>query len=276
MDISYIILNYNTWKDTIKEIEILKQLLNVNFKDIIVVDNCSPNDSYKKLKEYALKTGITLLYSETNKGYAAGNNIGLRYSYKYGYKYAWILNNDILIEDKDILKKMISVFKKDKKVAVVNPDIYTPNGHLCNRNSIRGNIWDSTVGILQFVKKSRKIIDLGGYGYVYRPQGCCMIVDLEKMNDVEYMDENTFLYVEEPILAEKLLQKDYYCACVTNTSVIHNHSFTVKSNLQKRKIQKIKKESNSYYLKTYRGYGRVSIAICNFFMILRHELTERH
>lgn len=276
MDVSYVILNYNTWEDTIKEIEILKELIDVNFKDIIVVDNCSPNNSYEKLKEYSLKTGITLLYSEANKGYAAGNNIGLRYSYNNGYKYAWILNNDILIEDKDIVKKILSVFEKDEKVAVVNPDIYTPNGHLCNRNSIRGNVWDSTLGILQFVKKSRIIKDLGGYGYIYRPQGCCMMVDLKKMNDVDYMDEHTFLYVEEPILAERLLAKGYKCACITNTSVIHNHSTTVKSNIQKKKVQKIKKESNTYYMKTYRGYGKISIALCNFFMILRHELTEKH
>ena len=50
----------------------------------------------------------------------------MRYAYKAGYKYAWILNNDILINDKEIVTKLTDVFKKDSSVAVVNPDIYAP------------------------------------------------------------------------------------------------------------------------------------------------------
>lgn len=61
----------------------------------------------------------------------------MRYAYKAGYKYAWILNNDILINDKEIVTKLTDIFKKDSSVAVVNPDIYAPDGHMYNRDSIR-------------------------------------------------------------------------------------------------------------------------------------------
>lgn len=73
--------------------------------------------------------------SNTNAGYAAGNNIGMRYAYNKGYKYAWILNNDIIIDDVQIITKIIDVFEKDSSVAVVNPDIYAPDGHMFNRDA---------------------------------------------------------------------------------------------------------------------------------------------
>lgn len=84
-----------------------------------------PNNSEKELRKNAHK-GYIFIESGTNKGYAAGNNIGLKYAYEHGYDYAWILNNDILIDDNLLLKKMIEVFEKDDFIAVVNPDIYSP------------------------------------------------------------------------------------------------------------------------------------------------------
>lgn len=47
----------------------------------------------------------TIVKSDENCGYAAGNNIGLRYAYDNQYKYAWILNNDIIIEDSNLIEK---------------------------------------------------------------------------------------------------------------------------------------------------------------------------
>lgn len=270
--IAVIILNYMTWEETLKEVGIIKSLNNSSALDIIVVDNASPNDSYERLASCS-ENNFILLKSESNNGYASGNNIGLRYSYAKEYKYAWILNNDILIEDKDILAKLIGVFK-DSSVAVVNPDILAPDGHLFNRDSQRPDFYDFTFGMNSYRKKGRKVEDLGGYGYVYRPQGCCMVVDLEKLNSVDYMDEHTFLYSEEMILAERLLKKSYRCACCLDASAVHNHSTTVKSSIKKRKIKKIQLKSFDYYLKEYRKYNGFKRLICRIFYSLKLSLLK--
>ena len=137
------------------------------------------------------------------------------------------------------------------------------------RDSIRPDFFDLTFGMLNYKKKGRKIEDRGGYSYIYRPQGCCMMVDLNKMNEIDYMDEHTFLYVEEPILAERLMQKNYKCACCIATSIIHNHSTTVKSVFAKNKIRKMNNESFKYYLKQYRKFNIVKTNICLFFNYLK-------
>ena len=268
-DVAIIILNYKSWKETIQEADLCNKLLKVDYQDVIIVDNDSPNDSYEMLNKENIKRKYVLIKSEENKGYASGNNIGMRYAFNEGYKYALILNNDIIIEDQNLIKKLITTFRKDSSLAVVNPDIYDPNGYLFNRDAQKPDFFDYTFGLLKYKKKGRKIENKDEYGYVYRPQGCCMMVDLEKMNEINYMDEHTFLYVEEPILAERLLAKNYKCACCLNASIIHNHSKTVKSVFAKRTIIKMNNKSFSYYLRKYRHFKSLQIRICCLFNYIK-------
>lgn len=273
-NIAVIILNYNTWNDSINEADMVHDLCNVEYRDIIIVDNASPNESAMQLKKNSYR-GYTFIKSLENKGYAAGNNIGLKYAYEQGYRYAWILNNDIIIRDKDIISKLIHVFNRDKTVAVVNPDVYSPDGHMFNRDAKRPTLFDYTLGMVGYKKRGRMVKDLGGFAYVYRPQGCCMMVDLFKMFEIGYMDEHTFLYVEEPILAERLMKKNYKCACCLTTKIIHNHSTTVKSSLAKKQIRQLQNESFKYYLKKYRSYNSVAIKICLLFNTIKLWLLDK-
>ena len=84
-------------------------------------------------------------------------------------------------------------------------------------------------------------------------------------DEVNYMDEHTFLYVEEPILAERLLKHNYHCACCLNAKIVHNHSTTVKSVLAKSKIRNINNDSFKYYLKEYRNFNIIQIKLCCLF-----------
>lgn len=271
-DVAVVILNYMSWQDTLAEIELCHERLHICYSDMIVVDNASPNESAEELMK-AAKERFVFLKSEENRGYAAGNNIGLRYAYAKGYKYAWILNNDIYFEDECLLDKILHVFKEDGDVAVVNPDIYAPDGYLYNRDAIRPDFFDYTIGMWSYRKKGRNVQDMGGYGYVYRPQGCCMIVDLKKLQQIDFLDEHTFLYVEEPILAERLRVKDYKCACCLLTSVVHNHSKTVKKCFASKEVSRMNTQSFSYYLKTYRGYGKWKTLVCGAFNYVKQLVT---
>lgn len=267
-NIAVIILNYNTWIDTLKEVEMVHDRLQVSYHDIIVIDNHSENESYERLLTASEGT-FCFIQAKENRGYAWGNNIGLRYAYQKNYQYAWILNNDILWEDESILKKLLLPFQNDTLVAVVSPDIYAPDGHMFNRDAVRPSFYDLTFGMLRYRRKGRMLTDRGGYGYVYRPQGCCMMVDLKALHDVDYMDENTFLYSEEFILAERLLKRGYKCACCTSARIVHNHSITVKSAFHKRRIREIQEESYSYYLNKYREFSRIQKMLCRLFYRLK-------
>ena len=269
-EVAVVILNYKSWRDTLNEIDMCHKEIGIDYENIIIVDNASPNESKEELEKNS-QLGYRFIYSTENNGYASGNNIGLKYAFNNGYKYALILNNDILFNDKEFLKKLLEVVDKDNKLAVVNPDVYSPSGYLFNRDAKRPNLFDYTVGMYLYKKRGRKIQDIDKYGYVYRPQGCCMLVDLNKLNQVDYLDDSTFLYYEEVILAERLLNKGFRCACCTDTSIIHNHSTTVKSSFELNEIIKIKNKSFSYYLKEYRHYSNLKIKMCCAFNFLKEK-----
>lgn len=267
--IAVIILNYMTWQETLKEVDAVCTVLADRPYEIIVVDNCSPNESAEKLSQAAAGS-FTFLNADRNGGYAAGNNIGLRYALEKGHTYGWILNNDIEFTDPQVLEKMLGVFTKDELIAAVTPDVYSPDGYLFNRDAIKPNLWDFTFGMIAYKKRGRAEKEAQkGWLYIYRPQGCCMLLDIRKASEADFMDEYTFLYCEEFILAERLQQKGYRCVCCSDTKIIHNHSYTVRKALSKLSYIKSNLHSFSYYLKEYRHFNLPARVLCELFYGLK-------
>ena len=269
-ELAVIILNYKTWSDTIKEIEHIHNLFNIDYDNFVVIDNDSPNESYEKLNSYKINKNIVLIKSDVNAGYARGNNIGLKYAYKQGYKYALIVNNDVEFTDKETLKTLVNCLEHDRKLAAINPDVCSQTGKIYNRDAIRPSFFDMTICMISYIKKGRCLEMINNnYAYVYRPQGCCMLVRLEYLNNVEYFDEATFLYNEEIILAERLLQNEYQCGCVPNCRIIHKTSSTIKNVFNKEKILKYYLFGFKYYLKEYRGFGTIKTYFALFFYFIK-------
>lgn len=277
--VAIVILNYNSWQLTIDFIE--NEISKIELAErtqIIVVDNCSPNESVEKLKKWNENhQKIILIENKKNTGYAAGNNVGLQWAGKNNYEYAWVTNTDILFDDPQTLKKMISVLEKDSTIGVVSPKVFTPSGMETNRNLFRPSVWDLSLGKIQYRKKGRTLPEsLKGvddtYCYNYRPQGCCMLLNLEAAKKVNYMDEHTFLYMEEPILAERMLNNGYKGACCLEVNVIHNHSTTVTSVAKRKQIYKWQHESEMYYYKKYRNFSSLSCGLCAFFTAIHYYI----
>jgi GT2 family glycosyltransferase len=92
-----------------------------------------------------------------------------------------------------------------------------------------------------------------------------MLLDTEALHEVDYMDERTFLYGEEDILAERLLKKGYTAYYDPQVSVKHNESSSMKEvpkDKQKRIIE-ARRKSRELYLTDYRHFNKGQIAIVN-------------
>lgn len=267
--IAVIILNYMTWQETLNEVAAVRAVLADKPYEIIVVDNCSPNESAEKLAQ-AADGNFTFLKANRNGGYAAGNNIGLRYALEKGHTYSWVLNNDIEFPQPEVLENLLGVFAQDPAIAVVSPDVYSPDGYLFNRDAVKPTAWDMTFGMFTYKKKGRAESEAQkGWLYTYRPQGCCMLLDTAKCAQADFMDEYTFLYCEEVIFSERLAQKKLRCACCSSAKIIHNHSYTVRKVLSKMKYIKANLRSFDYYLKTYRRFCLPVRWLCDCFYGLK-------
>lgn len=249
-----VILNYGTYEMTISLINELQADLEYENYNIMVVDNCSPNESAEVLEGKSKEMNFIFYANKTNAGYAAGNNIGIRYGIEHGYDYSWILNNDVELREKDVLKHMIEIAEKDDHIGCIGPMIYTLDGTICAPYYRRPTFWNLTGGISAEKKHRQQFINKSGE--VYRVYGCCMLLKNKAMAAVDCMDERTFLYGEEDILAERMLSKGFVSYYDAEVSVTHKESSSMKQMSKNRKKLQIRETSRSMelYLKDYRGF----------------------
>lgn len=93
----------------------LNSLEEQSFKDfeIIIVDDCSTDDSLTILKNYP---EIRLILNEKNSGFAVSVNNGIRAARG---RYVLLLNNDVVVED-DFVEKLHQAIDKDERIFSVS------------------------------------------------------------------------------------------------------------------------------------------------------------
>ena len=72
----------------------LESLRRVEYEraDVLIVDNASTDGTPEAVRTRFPE--VTVVEAGANLGFAAGNNVGLRYALDHGYDYALLLNND--------------------------------------------------------------------------------------------------------------------------------------------------------------------------------------
>lgn len=258
-----VILNYGTYDLTIEVIKQLYENLEYDNYRVMVVDNCSPNESADVLKKKSKELNYIFFANSVNSGYATGNNIGIRYAIDNDFQYTWILNNDVELREKNVLKELVCILQMHEEIGCIGPKIYNADGTICAPYCRRPSVWNMTLGVFEDKRYREKRQDVDGK--VYRVYGCCMLLRNKAMEEIDCMDERTFLYGEEVILSERLLKRKYITYYDPTVSVTHLGSVSMKKasgNNRKRQIQEQEK-SRKLYLKEYRHFSTISICFCN-------------
>lgn len=113
--VSIITVNYNGWQDTCALIDSFKAHETSPY-EFVVVDNASRGKDLEHISSF--HPGIKLICSQTNLGFAGGNNLG--YAHSEG-DYIFFLNNDMLIEE-PILEKLVARLHNDS-IGGVSPTV---------------------------------------------------------------------------------------------------------------------------------------------------------
>jgi len=122
MDISIIIINYNTYELTCKCLESLYQYNDGFSYEIILVDNASIECDANLFKEKFPE--INLIISERNLGFAGGNNLGIQQA---NGNFILLLNSDTELIENSILMCLNKV-NGDKKIGVLSTKLIFPDG----------------------------------------------------------------------------------------------------------------------------------------------------
>lgn len=248
-----IIVNYNDSDTTIK---LLNNVKNYKCIDkIIVVDNKSTDNSFNKLNNLSIKK-LLVLDSGCNKGYSYALNIGSKYAIElYRECNLIISNSDIIIDSEyDILDLINTISEKN---VIVAPNIVEDNS--LSRGwrlpTAHDDIMQNIIGYGEkyFNKKLRYSDDYYSKKLtkVDTVSGCFFIISSKHLQDINYFDENVFLYYEENIFGYKTKKLNKNIVINNDVDVVHDHAKTIDKNLKRINKYKILKKSQYYFEKNY-------------------------
>jgi len=184
-----VILNWNLKDDTA---ECVESVLDLDYPklSIVLVDNGSTDGSPQYLSSRFPQ--IRVVANRENKGFTAGNNVGIQYALGHGADYVFILNNDTIV-DRESLRELVSVAESDPRIGIVGP--------LILYHEAKDKIWE--LGARQYrylpipLSIGRGQSDQGQFGswvpldYV---TGCAMLVRSEVLRTVGLFQSSGSLY----------------------------------------------------------------------------------
>lgn len=282
IDISIIVLNYCSFNATQ---DLVFQLVDIgdNIR-IIIVDNSSPDNSYNLLiDKFGSYSNIDIIQNQHNTGYAAGNNVGIRYALEtLNSPYIAIMNPDVEITER-FLRNMIKYLEADRNIAAITGVMLDPHRSL-NVATIAWKI-PSTFdyvflcsGLLKLIYNPIRYekfsnpspLNLGIY-YVDTLPGSCFVVRSTVLKEIGLLDEGTFLYCEEQILAKKIKNLGLTNAISIKDSFVHNH--TPEQDLTRRNLKRSLQHyywlsvSRLYYITNYSNLGKISFILLPLIML---------
>ncbi|MEZ7945205.1 MAG: glycosyltransferase family 2 protein [Flavobacteriaceae bacterium] len=266
MDVSIIIVNYNT-KDLILNClqSIFDFTLGINF-EVIVVDNASQDGSCNSIQDKFPQ--VNLISSKENLGFGRANNLGAK---EASGTFLFLLNSDTLLFENSI--KILKDFlenSNEQNIGIVgcklvdsnkNPDI-----SYGNFPTIYQEIFE--YGLSKIFKKyfknklSPAVIDGGSLikkvDYV---MGADMFMKKEVFEAVGGFDEDFFLYYEETEICFRLNSLGYKIIWNPNTSIIHyiGASGKKQDGINYWILEQLQKSKILYYKKCH-GNAAASIA----------------
>lgn len=220
MDVSIIIVNYNTSKlldDCISSL--IENITEVLF-EIIVVDNASIDDSVALMKRKY--PSINLIESKINLGFGKANNLGVSFA---NGKYLFLLNTDTLM-----VNNAVKVFfdfmelKTSQDIGACGGNLFnldlTPNfSYSLNYPSLK-NIISYRSG-LSFLENKESFNSSKTIKEVAIIIGADFFVRKKVFDLVRGFDPSFFMYVEDGDLCYRISKLKYKLVSVPEAKIIH-------------------------------------------------------
>ena len=220
--------------------------IHADYRAVVVDVGCEDVDDLRLPRALGMADGtleagpLFLLREKENLGYARGNNHGIDFLLRHFPEIDSFLitNDDIQFISSNVIDKLMAKMASLADVAVIGPRIVnlqdeeqlpelTPPaiGWEIRRNILLPILGKRLKGRIQNKVES---------GYVYRLEGCFMLVRKDDFLACGKFDERTFLYREESILAERLKaigKRMYYDDSVTIRHFVGNTTSKKAPNL---------------------------------------------
>lgn len=248
-NISFVILNYKTYQETITCVESIFSTQSYGDIQVVIVDNYSENGSLEKLKKYFYREKrVHILSTDTNMGFAKGNNLGIDYAREhFKPEFIVVANSDIIFEQTDYCEKLVEIYNR-KSYAILGGDIIDAK-RVQHFNPVARN----RIYTIPYMRKQAFVSEIKAWMYriikllhmkkavedketlATREEkgksvvaskrvetelenvllhGCCMVFSKDFFQKLDGFWPETFLYAEEEII--------YYLAMKKNLKIVYS------------------------------------------------------
>lgn len=226
MDLSIVIVNYNTKKLTL---ECIKSIYTANILhdfEVIVVDNASSDDSVSAIKK--LFPAVRIIKNQENVGFSKANNQAI---YISNARYVLLLNSDTIVE-KDTLSTIVEFMDVNQDIGAVGCEVNLPDGTLdkaCHRGFPTPEAsFYYMMGLAQKYPTSPKY---NSYHKSYLNMievhdidclvGAFMMVRKEVIEQVGLLDEEFFMYGEDIDWCFRIKEAGWRIVYNPTVSIVH-------------------------------------------------------
>lgn len=256
MDLSIIIVNWNSVKYLIECLESIKHLESISH-EIIVVDNASFDGSEHVLrKEYP---DVVFIQSDRNIGFAKANNLGIRRS---SGRNLLFLNPDTeiiggaihaMLSNLDMLQDAGAIGCK-----LLNTDFTLQTSSIQPFPTILNQLLD-----IEHIKMKTKNLKMWGIWPMFSNcknpvevdviSGACLMVKKNVLEKIGCFSEDYFMYAEDIDLCYKIIKADYKNYYYGEVSVVHHGGGSSKGNDQTHFSAALMREAVFSFLNKTRG-----------------------
>jgi len=228
--VSIVVLNWNGLEDTRECIQSL-QRCTYSTRIIVVVDNGSEGREGEALR-HQFQDRVTLIQSETNVGFAAGANIGIRHALSEGADYILLLNNDTTVEPMFLTALVEAAESRDDGAAFCPKTYFYDEREIIYSTGGSVNIWTGTA---QQIGRGQR--DSGQFASVATrdyADGVCMLLPRRALEIVGLLDDDYFAYWEETDWCARARALGLRCYYVPEARIWH-------------KAARVRSPTNQYY-----------------------------
>lgn len=258
MDVSIIIVNFNSARYTGECIDsVVQHTVGLAF-EIIVVDNNSESNDVDLLEEILETKDVRLIKSKINLGFGGGALLG--YQISTG-DYLAFINSDSLLNENSLLK-LFTYIKTDENIGLLGLHQRNEGGEYFEysarqfvglQHHLLGNASSQ-----KFYAKKYGLENLNQPYEVDMVSGAFMFFDAKKFADAGGFDPKIFLFYEEMDICFRLKQKGYKTIFYPGASFIHyqgksSEKIVTKNELIISYLYVIQKNYSYWYYLVIRG-----------------------
>lgn len=290
LKISIVIVNYRTAEMTIQCVKSVLDSCSDEWFEIIIIDNCSNDSSVEMISRYVSDClhgyQISLISSEYNGGYSAGNNDGIRRS---SADYILLLNSDSIISG-NAVQRLAWCLDENPRLGIASPGLYSPDGAQQN-------------GCFRYPRPISELVKAAATGPITRllpaydtnvplanertyPEWtsfACVMVRRKVFEDIGFLDDGFFMYFEDIDFCRRVRAAGWGIINEPKAKTYHiggGSSNVTTSIASRRRVPKYYYESRTRYYYKYYGYvGLISANImwsCGFLIAIFRKFLNKN